>query len=216
MVTLNQYTPTAHSRILGLGASRPDVTVTNDDICQWIESSDEWIRQRTGIVTRHRADESTSALDLALEAAPARVRIGAREANVQAFNGSLPGPTLRVRGGDTIRVAMRNGLDAPTNLHAHGLHVSPEDNGDNPFVSIDPGTPSTTTSPFRRTTRPAPPGTTRPGTGTGPTSSRRVSTGPSSSRTPTPCPWPGTGCWWSPTSPSTTPGTWPRSPRRSG
>ena len=68
MVTLNQYTPTAHSRILGLGASRPDVTVTNDDICQWIESSDEWIRQRTGIVTRHRADESTSALDMALEA----------------------------------------------------------------------------------------------------------------------------------------------------
>lgn len=78
-------------------------------------------------------------LDLALEAAPARVRIGAREANVQAFNGSLPGPTLRVRGGDTIRVAMRNGLDAPTNLHVHGLHVSPEDNGDNPFVSIAPG-----------------------------------------------------------------------------
>ncbi|GAA2513989.1 hypothetical protein GCM10009859_12280 [Kocuria salsicia] len=153
-------------------------------------------------------------LELALEAAPAQVRIGAREANVQAFNGSLPGPTLRVRGGDTIRVAMRNGLDAPTNLHAHGLHVSPEDNGDNPFVSIDPGTPSTTTSPFRRTTRPAPTGTTRTGTGTWPTSSRRVSTGPSSSRTP--CPWPGTGCWWSPTSPSTTPGTWPRSPRRSG
>lgn len=79
------------------------------------------------------------ALDLALEAAPARVRIGARTAHVQAFNGSLPGPTLRVRGGDTIRVAMRNGLDAPTNLHVHGLHVSPEDNGDNPFVSIAPG-----------------------------------------------------------------------------
>lgn len=79
------------------------------------------------------------ALDLALEAAPARVRIGARTAHVQAFNGSLPGPTLRVRPGDTIRVAMRNGLDAPTNLHVHGLHVSPEDNGDNPFVSIAPG-----------------------------------------------------------------------------
>ncbi|WP_029603315.1 multicopper oxidase family protein [Kocuria rhizophila] len=78
-------------------------------------------------------------LELALEAAPAQVRIGAREANVQAFNGSLPGPTLRVRGGDTIRVAMTNGLEAPTNLHVHGLHVSPEDNGDNPFVSIAPG-----------------------------------------------------------------------------
>ncbi|MEX5261003.1 multicopper oxidase family protein [Kocuria sp. CPCC 205263] len=79
------------------------------------------------------------ALDLALEAAPARVRIGARTAHVQAFNGSLPGPTLRVRPGDTLRVAMTNGLDDPTNLHVHGLHVSPEDNGDNPFVSIVPG-----------------------------------------------------------------------------
>ncbi|OXS82072.1 multicopper oxidase family protein [Kocuria marina] len=79
------------------------------------------------------------ALDLALEAAPARVRIGARTAHVQAFNGSLPGPTLRVRGGDTLRVAMTNGLEAPTNLHVHGLHLSPEDNGDNPFVSIAPG-----------------------------------------------------------------------------
>lgn len=78
-------------------------------------------------------------LGLSLEAAPAQVRIGERTAHVQAFNGSLPGPTLRVRGGDTIRVAMHNGLDAPTNLHVHGLHVSPEGNGDNPFVSIDPG-----------------------------------------------------------------------------
>ncbi|MGQ1839707.1 multicopper oxidase family protein [Kocuria turfanensis] len=78
-------------------------------------------------------------LDLALEAAPAQVRIGAREAHVQAFNGSLPGPTLRVRPGDTLRVAMSNGLEAPTNLHVHGLHVSPEGHGDNPFVSIDPG-----------------------------------------------------------------------------
>uniref|UniRef100_UPI0035D9BC42 multicopper oxidase domain-containing protein n=1 Tax=Janibacter limosus TaxID=53458 RepID=UPI0035D9BC42 len=58
---------------------------------------------------------------------------------MQAFNGSLPGPTLRVAPGDTIRVAMTNGLEAPTNLHVHGLHVSPEGNGDNPFVSIAPG-----------------------------------------------------------------------------
>ncbi|WP_346925140.1 multicopper oxidase family protein [uncultured Arthrobacter sp.] len=78
-------------------------------------------------------------LELDLTAAPARVRVGGREASVQAFNGSLPGPTLRVRAGDTIRVTMRNGLQAPTNLHVHGLHVSPQGNSDNPFVSIDPG-----------------------------------------------------------------------------
>ncbi|MHA7299632.1 multicopper oxidase family protein [Pseudarthrobacter sp. MDT1-22] len=78
-------------------------------------------------------------LELDLTAAPARVRVGGRDASVQAFNGSLPGPTLRVRAGDTIRVTLRNGLRAPTNLHVHGLHVSPQGNSDNPFVSIDPG-----------------------------------------------------------------------------
>lgn len=78
-------------------------------------------------------------LELDLTAAPARVRAGGRDASVQAFNGSLPGPTLRVRAGDTIRVTLRNGLQAPTNLHVHGLHVSPQGNSDNPFVSIDPG-----------------------------------------------------------------------------
>ena len=57
------------TRILGIGAYRPDVIVTNDDVCQWIDSSDEWIRQRTGIVTRHRADANTSVLDMAEGAA---------------------------------------------------------------------------------------------------------------------------------------------------
>jgi 3-oxoacyl-[acyl-carrier-protein] synthase III len=58
-----------HTRILGVGASRPDVIVTNEDVCQWIDSSDEWIRQRTGIITRHRADAATSVVDMAEEAA---------------------------------------------------------------------------------------------------------------------------------------------------
>jgi 3-oxoacyl-[acyl-carrier-protein] synthase-3 len=58
-----------HTRILGLGAYRPDIIVTNDDVCQWIDSSDEWIRQRTGIVTRHRARADVSVIDMAEGAA---------------------------------------------------------------------------------------------------------------------------------------------------
>lgn len=64
-------TPNAYSAILGTGSFRPDVVVTNDDVCQWIDSSDEWIRQRTGIITRHRADANTSVLDMAQGAAQA-------------------------------------------------------------------------------------------------------------------------------------------------
>ncbi|HAG61188.1 MAG TPA: 3-oxoacyl-ACP synthase, partial [Arthrobacter bacterium] len=40
--TLKQLPVNQHSRIIGLGAFRPDVIVTNDDVCQWIDSSDEW------------------------------------------------------------------------------------------------------------------------------------------------------------------------------
>ena len=55
------------------------------------------------------------------------------------FNGTSPGPTLRVRPGDLLRVRLVNYIDQPTNLHTHGLHVSPQGNGDNPFVTIEPG-----------------------------------------------------------------------------
>ncbi|MGB3186539.1 MAG: multicopper oxidase family protein [Ornithinimicrobium sp.] len=77
-------------------------------------------------------------LELDLTAGLTRTRIGAREATVETYNGSLPGPTLRVSAGDTIRIAMTNSLETVTNLHVHGLHVSPDGNGDNPFLSIAP------------------------------------------------------------------------------
>ena len=41
------------SVLLGLGVHRPERVVTNDEICERIDSSDEWIRERTGIVERH-------------------------------------------------------------------------------------------------------------------------------------------------------------------
>jgi FtsP/CotA-like multicopper oxidase with cupredoxin domain len=45
-----------------------------------------------------------------------------------------------VRPGDELAVRLTNHLDQPTNLHTHGLRVSPQDNSDNPFVQVDPGT----------------------------------------------------------------------------
>jgi 3-oxoacyl-[acyl-carrier-protein] synthase-3 len=59
----------AHSRIYALGAARGDLVVTNDDLAGPIESSDEWIRQRTGVITRKRASAGVTAADLATEAA---------------------------------------------------------------------------------------------------------------------------------------------------
>ncbi|UJP39300.1 beta-ketoacyl-ACP synthase III [Cellulomonas palmilytica] len=67
--TLTQATGPAHTRILGIGGVRGENLVTNDDIAGPIDSSDEWIRQRTGIVTRVRAGADTDVLDLAEAAA---------------------------------------------------------------------------------------------------------------------------------------------------
>ena len=69
MPTLNQPTGPAHSRIYALGAARGDLSVPNDDLVGPIDSSDEWIRQRTGIIERKRASEGVEAVDLAEAAA---------------------------------------------------------------------------------------------------------------------------------------------------
>ncbi|HLT67832.1 MAG TPA: beta-ketoacyl-ACP synthase III [Microbacterium sp.] len=66
---LNQAPLTAYSRILAMGAARGENAVPNDDLVGPINSSDEWIRQRTGIATRARANHDTSAIDLATTAA---------------------------------------------------------------------------------------------------------------------------------------------------
>jgi FtsP/CotA-like multicopper oxidase with cupredoxin domain/plastocyanin len=47
------------------------------------------------------------------------------DVNVRAwgYNGQMPGPELRVREGDTVRVTLRNDLPVPTTIHWHGLNV---------------------------------------------------------------------------------------------
>lgn len=78
-------------------------------------------------------------LDLTLTAARGSGPLAGRTATTLRYNDGLPGPTLRCRPGDTLRVTLTNRLDEPTNLHVHGLQVSPQANGDNPFVMIPAG-----------------------------------------------------------------------------
>ena len=68
MATMVQPFGPAHTRILSIGAARGDVDVPNDDVVGPIDSSDEWIRQRTGIVQRRRASREIGAVDLAVAA----------------------------------------------------------------------------------------------------------------------------------------------------
>ena len=66
--TLTQSSGTAYTRILGIGAARGDRVVPNDELIEPINSSDEWIRQRTGIIERRRASADVQAVDLATTA----------------------------------------------------------------------------------------------------------------------------------------------------
>lgn len=57
------------AKIIGTGSCIPAKVVTNDDLSKIVETSDEWIRERTGIRERRVTDAATATSDLALVAA---------------------------------------------------------------------------------------------------------------------------------------------------
>jgi 3-oxoacyl-[acyl-carrier-protein] synthase-3 len=56
------------TRIASLGTYVPPRLLTNPDLCKMVETTDEWILQRTGIHTRHIVDKGVGTSDLAKEA----------------------------------------------------------------------------------------------------------------------------------------------------
>ncbi|MDB1087744.1 ketoacyl-ACP synthase III [Streptomyces sp. ACA25] len=58
-----------YARILGVGGYRPARVVANDEILKHIDSSDEWIRSRSGIATRHWANDEETVAEMSLAAA---------------------------------------------------------------------------------------------------------------------------------------------------
>jgi 3-oxoacyl-[acyl-carrier-protein] synthase-3 len=58
-----------HAIIIGTGSYLPEKIVTNEDLAKTVETSDEWIKDRTGIEQRHIAGKQELTSDLALKAA---------------------------------------------------------------------------------------------------------------------------------------------------
>lgn len=93
-------------------------------------------------------------LTAVLNVTKAMNKIGADPVYLRNYNGKLTGPTLRCKPGDTLAITLQNQL-APeaydpgamdtlhgfntTNLHTHGLHVSPSGNSDNVLLQVEPG-----------------------------------------------------------------------------
>jgi 3-oxoacyl-[acyl-carrier-protein] synthase-3 len=57
-----------YSRVVGSGSYLPPRVMDNEEFARRLETSDAWIRERTGIARRHIADEKQASSDLALEA----------------------------------------------------------------------------------------------------------------------------------------------------
>ena len=57
-----------HSRILSVGTYRPSRIVTNAEVCEWIDSTDEWIQERSGITERRHASDQDSVVSMATAA----------------------------------------------------------------------------------------------------------------------------------------------------
>src|SRR5215469_16974166 len=70
-------------------------------------------------------------LEVDLTAQAGEFRIGGRRFQGLLYNGAYVPPVWRVRSGDSLVVVLHNRLGEPTNLHFHGLDVSPAGNGDN-------------------------------------------------------------------------------------
>ncbi|MGA7052679.1 MAG: beta-ketoacyl-ACP synthase III [Mycobacterium sp.] len=58
-----------NARIVGIGHYRPATILSNDDLARIVDTSDEWIRSRVGVINRHIAAEHESVADMAVAAA---------------------------------------------------------------------------------------------------------------------------------------------------
>ena len=79
------------------------------------------------------------ASNLNLQAAPGSVDLGGGKISAAlAYNGLVPGPTLRANRGDVVTVSFTNGLAEESNVHWHGMIVPPEADG-GPRIPVAPG-----------------------------------------------------------------------------
>ena len=80
-------------------------------------------------------------LSTTLRVAETEVGVGTQLVRASTYEGMYPGPTLEVRPGDTLKIKLANDLNENTNLHTHGLHVSPSNNSDNVLLTVKPHEP---------------------------------------------------------------------------
>lgn len=132
MKALAQRTGAQYTRILGFGGYRPQRLVPNSEIVEAIDSSDEWIQERSGVRTRHFARDDETMLDMAESAArDAIARSGVDPATIDgAILGSVTHDMFTPAAAPML--ADRLGLDSPVAFdlsaacagYCHGIGVA--------------------------------------------------------------------------------------------
>ncbi len=103
-----------HSRIIGCGSYLPEKVLTNDDLAKTVDTSNQWIVERTGITQRHIAAEGELTSDLALTAAERAMKaagIDAGELDLLVLATSTPDNTFPAT---AARVQARLGMHQGT------------------------------------------------------------------------------------------------------
>lgn len=101
-----------HAVLAGLGTAVPDRVVTNDEYAEVLDTSDAWIRSRTGIRERRVADTQVTTADLATEAGERALKsAGVREADTVVVATTTPD---RILPATAPEVATRLGLSGVT------------------------------------------------------------------------------------------------------
>ncbi|WP_020671384.1 beta-ketoacyl-ACP synthase III [Amycolatopsis nigrescens] len=104
--------PTA-TRVLGVGSTQPDRVVTNDDLSEIMDTSDQWIRDRVGIIERRFAEKDELLVDMAVTAGSrALADAGVDPSEVDTVilpNCTMPSPIPNA----AAQVADRIGISSP-------------------------------------------------------------------------------------------------------
>jgi manganese oxidase len=83
-----------------------------------------------------RIEHGTKVFDLTAEEVRWETKPGVF-VDAMGFNGTVPGPEIRVQQGDHVRIVVHNDMDQPTTMHLHGLTV-PNDMDGVPYITQDP------------------------------------------------------------------------------
>ncbi|WP_435070410.1 beta-ketoacyl-ACP synthase III [Amycolatopsis thermoflava] len=108
---LRQKQGPAATRILGVGSYQPDRVVTNDDLSQIMETNDQWIRERVGIIERRFAEKDELLVDMAVKAGNAALAdAGLQPSDVDTVivpNCTMPAPIPNAAGQVADRIGVK-------------------------------------------------------------------------------------------------------------